>query len=129
MSRPLAIVDGKLCYEKPQVRARGVHKRGEMNGIEAQYAQYLEQCKRVGAIEWYAFEPFKLRLAKATFYEFDFGVMLKNGEIEIHEVKGHWEDDARAKFKIAAEMFPFRFIAVKKQLKRDGGGWQFEVFD
>lgn len=129
MNRPLAIEDGKLCYEKQRVRARGVHKRGEMNGGEAEYAQYLEQCKRVGAIVWYAFEPFKLKLAKSTFYEFDFCVMLPNGELEIHEYKGHWEDDARAKFKIAAAMFPFRFIAITKKLKRDGGGWQFEVFD
>lgn len=43
-------------------------------------------------------------------------------------MKGHWQDDARAKIKIAAAMYPFRFIAVKAKPKRVGGGWEVEVF-
>jgi hypothetical protein len=55
--------------------------------------------------------------------------MRADGQIECHEVKGHWMDDARAKIKIAAEMYPFRFLAVRPKAKRDGGGWDVEVFE
>ena len=41
-------------------------------------------------------------------------------------MKGHWEDDARVKIKVAAAMFPFTFIAVFAAPKKDGGGWRFE---
>ncbi|MCO7495183.1 hypothetical protein [Stenotrophomonas maltophilia] len=51
-----------------------------------------------------------------------------DGVMACHEVKGHWQDDARAKIKIAAAMYPFRFIAVKARPKRDGGGWAVEEF-
>jgi len=46
----------------------------------------------------------------------------------MHEVKGFWQDDARVKIKVAADMYPFRFIAVKPRAKKDGGGWQTEAF-
>ena len=54
--------------------------------------------------------------------------MLADGVIEMHEVKGYWTEDARAKIKVAANKFPFRFVAVYKQAKKDGGGWRFEEF-
>jgi len=56
-----------------------------------------------------------------------FAVRLKNGELEFHEVKGFWRDDARVKIKTAAYQYPiFHFIAVTKVRKRDGGGWRRE---
>ena len=55
--------------------------------------------------------------------------MLNDGTLEAHEVKGgFWEDKARTKIKIAAEMYPFRFMAAKQRAKKLGGGWQYEVF-
>ncbi|VEB42964.1 Uncharacterised protein [Chromobacterium violaceum] len=54
--------------------------------------------------------------------------MLAGGEMEAHEVKGFWQDDARAKIKIAADMYPFRFVAIKAKAKKDGGGWAVEEF-
>ena len=43
----------------------------------------------------------------------------------LHEVKGHWEDDARVKIKVAATQHPwFRFLAVKAGKT----GWQYETF-
>ena len=50
--------------------------------------------------------------------------MLADGTLEVHEVKGHWVDDARVKIKVAADMYPFRFIAIKAA----GGNWQTEEF-
>ena len=108
--------------------ALGRLKTGQMNKTEAAYAARLAQLQAVGEIHWHKFEGVKLRLADNTFYTPDFAVMLANGQMEMHEVKGHWQDDARAKIKIAADMYPFRFIAVKVLPKRDGGGWSMEVF-
>jgi hypothetical protein len=111
--------------------ARGTRTRrtpGAMNKTEAAYAAHLEGRKVLGQIEWFAFEAVKLKLAPNTFYTPDFVVMTCDGVIEFHEVKGHWEDDARVKVKVAAELFPFRFVALKPRRKRDGGGWDEETF-
>ena len=99
-----------------------------MNKTEAAYAQELEILRRAGEVAWYRFEGLKLRLADNTFYTPDFAVMKANGLMECHEVKGYWADDARVKIKVAAEMYPFRFIAIKARAKRDGGGWEVEEF-
>jgi hypothetical protein len=109
--------------------ALGRLKQGIMNATEAEYARELDLLKRAGDVVWYRFEGFKLRLADATFYTPDFAVMLCNGELQCHEVKGHWTDDARVKIKVAAEMYPFRFFAFKKRAKRDGGGFVGESFE
>ena len=109
--------------------ALGRLKTGERNKTEAAYELYLEERKQRGEIAWYKFEGVKLRLADNTFYTPDFAVMLKQSrEIQMHEVKGHWQDDARVKIKVAADMYPFRFIAVTPRRKRDGGGWNTEEF-
>lgn len=110
------------------VRALGRMKAGAMNATEREYAQELEARKLAGAVAWFRFEGVKLRLADNTFYSPDFAVMLDTGEIEMHEVKGFWLDDARIKIKVAADAYPFRFIAVRKRSKREGGGFSVEEF-
>lgn len=93
---------------------RGVRRQpGQMNGWEKRYASYLDGLKLGGLIYGYWFDAVKLRLADNTFYTPDFLVLNVSLEMEIHEVKGHWEDDARVKIKVAADKFPFRFKAVK----------------
>lgn len=94
--------------------ARARHVAGKMNKLEAQYANSLEIRKMAGAIRDWRFEPFKLRLADKTYYSPDFLVITAEDLVEFHEAKGFWEDDARAKIKVAAEQFPwFRFRAVR----------------
>lgn len=100
-----------------------------MNQTEADYARYLDLLRASGDVVWYKFEGFKLRLADNTFYTPDFAVMICNGELQCHEVKGHWQDDARVKIKVASELYPFRFYAIKKQPKSKGGGWVTEAFE
>jgi hypothetical protein len=95
--------------------ATGRKRPGSMNKTEAAYAQLLEGRRIGGRIEWYYFEGIKLRLADNTFYTPDFFVMNADRELEVHEVKGFWEDDARVKIKVAAETFPFRFFAIKRK--------------
>lgn len=101
--------------------ARGIRKRipGEMNRTEQAYAAYLDVLKNVGEIAWYAYEPVKLRLARLTSYSPDFMVMLPDGELQFHEVKGFMREDAAVKLKISAEFFPFRFFLIRK----NGSGW------
>lgn len=110
------------------LRAR-VGRMQVMNATERQYAEWLGLEKRRGAVLWFAFEAIKLRLAKRTHYTPDFFVLTHDLRLECHEVKGFWREDARVKIKVASETYPFRFKAVTKRPKGDGGGWEFEVFE
>lgn len=103
-----------------QRRARGRLTGQEMNGTERDYSAHLELLKKSGLIAWYAYEAIKLRLADRTFYTPDFVVMLADGELEVHEVKGFMRDDAAVKLKVAAEQFPFRFLLCRQE----GRGWR-----
>lgn len=96
---------------------------GHMNKTEAAYAAMLAARLHAGEILWFRFEAHKLRLADNTFYTPDFTVITAAGQTEYHEVKGRWTDKARAKTKIAADQYPYRFIAIQ----RDGRhGWRVE---
>lgn len=110
------------------IYALGRLKQGQKNKTEQEYEMYLESLKQSQKILWYTFEGVKFRLADNTFYTPDFSVMLSDGTIEIHEVKGFWTDDARVKIKVAADKYPFRFLAIKKKPKKSGGGWEIEEF-
>lgn len=110
------------------LQALGRLKTGEMNKTEAAYMEYLKDRQFVGHIAWFKFEGIKLRLADNTFYTPDFAVMLANGAMELHEVKGFWTDDARVKTKVAASLYPFQIVAVTAKTKKSGGGWAFERF-
>ena len=103
------------------------HTFGEMNGLEKRYGAHLDIRKAVGEIISWKFEPIKLKLAQSTFYNIDFLLWMSNGSIELHEAKGHWEDDSRVKIKVAAQLFPeFKFVAVQWDKAR--GDWKFEEF-
>lgn len=108
---------------------RGRGKRrvpGEMNSWERDYAAHLEQQKHEGVIVWWAYEAVKLKLADRTHYTPDFCLLKASGEIEFHEVKGFWQDDARVKIKVAAAQFPIWFVAVSRKSKKKP--WEYEVF-
>lgn len=108
---------------KSPVKAKGRTKseRGKMNGLESDWAVHLEADPEV---IWWKYDACKLRLADDTFYVPDFLVQLRSGELQVHEVKGHWEDDARVKIKVAASIYPFLFVAVR----RVDGRWEKEAF-
>jgi hypothetical protein len=114
--------------KSPAAEARGLaHGRlttEAMNGTEAAYDAYLWLLRASGDILWHKFEAIKLRLADATFYTPDFAVLPASGVLEMHEVKGFWRDDARVKIKVAASIYPLRFIAVTKI----GTNWKCEEF-
>ena len=109
--------------------ALGRLKTGQKNKTEQAYElEVLKPAMQNGSVSWYRFEGVKLRLADNTFYTPDYCVMRSDGTMEMHEVKGFWQDDARVKIKVAADMYPLKFIAVKRQAKKNGGGWSIEEF-
>ena len=82
---------------------------------EEQYRNMLELKYRACEILAYEYESITFRLAPKTTYTPDFLVVLPNGKIQIHEVKGFAREDAIIKFKVAAQQNPwFEFIMVKK---------------
>ena len=109
-----------------RVKARGrvrTHKPGEMNKLEAEYAEHLATLFQDDVIVWHKFEAITFKLAKDTRFTPDFVVMKHDGTIELHEVKPRtgnatkgykpWiEEDAWLKVKLAAELFPFELFIV-----------------
>lgn len=108
-------------------RAKARKRQAQMNKYEQRYGQELALRKAAGEIQEYRFEPFKMRLADNTFYTPDFLVLAADSVLEVHEVKGFWREDARVKWKVAAEQFDwFRFYAATWEKK--GHFWQIEEY-
>ncbi len=97
--------------------------RGGMNRTERDYATHLEALKLAGQIDWFGFESLKFKLADRCYYLPDFVLMTHDGELQLHEVKGHLEDDAAVKLRVMArEYWMFRLFIVR----RKGAGWDLE---
>lgn len=117
---------------KFQVSARGRavrHRPGIMNNTEKLYADTILAIEKLSGeiVEWWH-EQFTFKLADDLRYTPDFVVQYPDGLLEVREIKGFMREDAHIKLKIAAQIFPFRFIAISKINKRDGGGWKIVEF-
>lgn len=109
---------------KAKLQALGRLRDGSMNKTETRYAQHLDVLKHQGQILWWAFEGIKLKLADRTHLTIDFAVLTAEGMLQMIDCKGAKaivEDDARAKTKIAARLFPFAFFFVYPD--KASGGW------
>lgn len=104
--------------------ARGRLPKTAMNKLESAYGAYLDVLKHSGEVLWWRFQPLKLRLADGAYFTPDFGVLFTSLAFELHETKGHWREAARVRIKVAAEQFPFKFIAIK----RVASSWEREEF-
>lgn len=112
------------------LQALGRLKAGQMNKTEAAYSRHLLHQQAAGRIAWYRFEGITLKLGERVRYTPDFVVMRADGVIELHEVKGSrriFQDDARAKTRIAASDFPFRVFVVYPR-DREMFTWDIEAF-
>lgn len=97
-------------------------KRG-MNQWEESYERDILAIRKfAGEITWYKFEGIRLKLADGAWFKPDFAVMLANGCLEFHEVKGHPREAAMLRLKLAVEMYPFKFYLCKKI----AGKWKIE---
>lgn len=117
-------------FAKGHVRGRKVG----MNKAEESYATRLAGEVLAGNISAWWYEPVSLKLSEGVRYTADFMVVAADDVIELHEVKAGrlnkqtekivplCEDAGRAKFKVAREMFPFRFV-MAWQYK---GVWYFD---
>lgn len=104
-------------------------KVGRMNKLETAYSQLIELERLAGTWQWWAFTPFKLRLAAGAWYTPDFALLDPLGKLVIHETKGHWREAAKVRIKVAAELYPmFRFVAVTRQRAKAGGNWLFKQY-
>ncbi len=82
--------------------------------LEASYATHLDFRKAAGEIDEWRYEPLTFHLAPRTTLTPDFAVRIGN-KLEIHETKGFRREDAMAKLKIAAKMYPwFEWYLVEK---------------
>ena len=113
---------------KLMAKALKRHLPGEMNKTEAAYARHLEARAKDGEVMQWWFESAKLRVGHNCHYTPDFMVVLADGEIEFHEVKGAraiFQDDAKVKIRACANKYAFRFLVA---FPRKGGGWDIEDF-
>lgn len=123
------VIDTSVPPFLPPANQAGAFARGRLpepkwNKLEASYGAYLDLLKHSGEVLWWRFQPLKFQLANGAYFTPDFGVLFSSREFELHETKGHWRESARVRIKVAAEQFPFKFIAIK----RDGGNWLREEF-
>lgn len=94
--------------EEPKPRRR-------MTAPEIAVNSMLDQWIHDGKIKWFAYEPFRLRLADNTTYTPDFAYLTTGGQLVFVEAKGPFmRDDANVKLKVAAEMYPFRFFLYRQ---------------
>lgn len=120
-----------LTPSKPASRRMGRgqrHKPGVMNKLEQSRADELELLRRSGEVIAFWFEQVTLKLADDTRYTPDFMVLYADGALVFEETKGFWEDDALVKIKVAAAMFPFPFVGLRRLPKKAGGGWERREF-
>lgn len=111
-----------------------------MNKTEQRYRDHLQMMVAVGKVAGFMFEPMKLRLGPdwLSTYTPDFLVVYPDGLQEMVDVKGAsksagatggawWEEDARLKIKVAAGLYPYRFVGVHEDAS-EPSGWAREVF-
>lgn len=91
--------------------------RNYHSALEASYAKDLDWMKKAGEIKEIV-PQFKLSLdingTHIANYFMDFKVVLPDGRIEMHEVKGYETNEWRMKWRIAIALFPeYNFVLIK----------------
>jgi hypothetical protein len=126
----LRILEGNAArargVEPPAKRERPTYR----SKTEARYAQYLYLLVSEHQILGWEYETVTLKLATDLRYTPDFLVRELDGSVSFHEVKGarkafaERERLGRAKVKVAAALFPWRFWLVWPERN---GEWALEV--
>ena len=132
---------GSLPLPDPRpLKAHGRQRVEHKNKTESAYESHLNLRKITGEIVWFQFEGLTFKLANDTRYTPDFTLLLTDGTLECHEIKGterrikksgenysvpRFEDDARVKVEVAAAQFPIVFKVVYKV---DGNWIEKEVW-
>lgn len=95
------------------------------NATEERYEkEVLIPLRNSGDLIEFYYESWQFRIAERTTYLPDF-VLIFPDRIEIHEVKGFWQQTGRVKWKACAEKYPwFVWKAVRWVNKQ----WQYETY-
>ena len=103
-------------------KAKGRKKEQGLNKEEADYQSEIDRRIHIGEILWRSEHgAVNFRLAAKTFYRPDWLVLNAAMELEVHEYKGGWfAQDNKSRTKIAAEIYPLRFIIVRQLTKEKG---------
>lgn len=123
----------KRCWDRVQSsdaashRAWGTQKGGRREDIglyvrsrwEANWARYLNLLKAQGQIADWAYEPetFEFPVKRGNrFYTPDFRVVLPDGVVEFHEVKGWMSPESKTKLKRMAKYHPdVKIVLIEKE--------------
>jgi hypothetical protein len=95
--------------QKPAVHARPiayVPRDPFRNETERRYAAQLALEMKAGVITYYAYQYFRLPLARGAHYTPDFASWLPDGRIRLDEVKGFLREAARIRHLMARERYP-----------------------
>jgi len=113
------------AHIKPSAEMHADIARKYGSKLEQRYAGHLQKRLYAGDISDWAHERMKFRIGKRCWYTPDFMVIAADGVMELHEVKGWARDDAKVKFRAAAEFMPyFRWFWVTEE----GGAWKVEEY-
>lgn len=100
-----------LANLAPAINVRSVAPRAPKrlwNKTEEAFSRILDTRLHVGEIRDWWFEALTFKLGRDCRYTPDFAVIHADGSLHLYEVKGKFcRDDARAKFRAAATMFPY----------------------
>lgn len=89
---------------------------------EQQYAEHLELRRMAGQIRAWDYEPWRILIGVDAWYTPDFRLLMPDGSIHWHEVKGYRREAAIVRIKAAALAHPNEtFVLVTKK----GGQWDF----
>jgi len=107
-----AVDKQKQPEANPITRPRGPRRP---SAGEKAYAEFLTMAQAAGIVQFWAPEPWSIRLADKTRYTPDFFVVLADGTPCLCEIKGFWAwDDSKVKHKVARELFPcYQWIALE----------------
>jgi hypothetical protein len=111
-----------------RVRARPPAAPATMNKTEAAYDAHLKSLQHTGEVLWHKFEAVKLRLADNTFYTLRLRRAARLRRARNARGQRLLAGRRAVKIKVAAALYPFRFIVVKARAKKNGGGWEREEF-
>ena len=99
-SHAVVVPDGRVREVAP-VKDTAKYKSKE----EGLHATYLLVEQEEGRIQKWAYEPISIRLPGGKTYKPDFVVLMADGRVQIHEVKGAWSRNKRdgiTRFHVAA---------------------------
>lgn len=90
------------------------------NKWEKAYIEFLDLQVKAGTIKRYYFNRINFWIGPTVWYKPDFFILMPDGSIEIHEVKGHEKRVGVNKFKTAAGMHPW---ATWRMVTLKNGNW------